>query len=280
MSTQFCIVCGVEKPISEYYKSESYTTGYIRKCKTCYRRERKIYRRNNLELVRKRGREYYHENREEKLEYGRKYFSQEKNNLKAKEYGKEYRKEKAEELKEKARLDRKENPEKYKKYKAKHKAKDPVEYNRKRQQNRKDRRKIDVVFDLERRIRKSIQKSFKNSPFSKHSKTGKILGCSSKELKVHIENQFTDGMSWENRHEWHIDHIIPLASAQTQFELVALNYHLNLQPLWASENLIKADNYNPNDKEEYLNWYRKNIGSDADDVFRKNTNPNQQNFEF
>ena len=36
------------------------------------------------------------------------------------------------------------------------------------------------------------------------------LGCNIKTFKQHIEQQFTEGMSWENYSEWHIDHKIPL----------------------------------------------------------------------
>jgi hypothetical protein len=57
----------------------------------------------------------------------------------------------------------------------------------------------------------------------------------------HLESKFVDGMSWDNRSRWHIDHIMPLASAKTEEELVALCHYTNLQPLWAAENLRKSD---------------------------------------
>jgi hypothetical protein len=58
--------------------------------------------------------------------------------------------------------------------------------------------------------------------------------------KAHIEAQFHPGMSWGNYGQWHVDHIIPLASAKTAEELVALCHHTNLQPLWAEDNLRKG----------------------------------------
>ena len=36
------------------------------------------------------------------------------------------------------------------------------------------------------------------------------LGCNIETFKKHLEQQFTEGMSWENYGEWHIDHKIPL----------------------------------------------------------------------
>lgn len=63
------------------------------------------------------------------------------------------------------------------------------------------------------------------------------------DLVVHLERQFLPGMSWENRGDWHIDHIRPLASFEfttpdcPQFrEAWALT---NLRPLWAKDNLSK-----------------------------------------
>ena len=36
------------------------------------------------------------------------------------------------------------------------------------------------------------------------------LGCNIKAFKKHIKQQLTEGMSWENYGEWHIDHKVPL----------------------------------------------------------------------
>jgi hypothetical protein len=74
----------------------------------------------------------------------------------------------------------------------------------------------------------------------KRNKTFDIVGCTPQELKEHLESQFKDGMSWENRNEWHIDHIIPLCSATTEDELYKLCHYTNLQPLWATENIKKG----------------------------------------
>lgn len=47
-------------------------------------------------------------------------------------------------------------------------------------------------------------------------------------------------MTLENHGEWHFDHIIPLASAKTEEELIKLNHYTNFQPLWAEDNLKKG----------------------------------------
>jgi hypothetical protein len=47
-------------------------------------------------------------------------------------------------------------------------------------------------------------------------------------------------MNWDNRDKWHIDHIIPLASAKSPEEVEKLCHYTNLQPLWASDNMSKG----------------------------------------
>ena len=53
---------------------------------------------------------------------------------------------------------------------------------------------------------------------------------------------FTPEMNWSNygKFGWHIDHIIPLDSANTEDEMYKLCHYTNLQPLWWSENLSKG----------------------------------------
>ncbi len=71
-----------------------------------------------------------------------------------------------------------------------------------------------------------------------------LLGCSVEELKAHIEAQFTEGMTWENRglKGWHLDHIRPLAAFDLSKpeELAIACHYTNLQPLWAEENMRKS----------------------------------------
>jgi hypothetical protein len=75
---------------------------------------------------------------------------------------------------------------------------------------------------------------------TKKNKTFDIVGCNPLQLKEHLEKQFVDGMTWENKGDWHIDHIIPLSSAKTEDELYKLCHYTNLQPLWAIDNIKKG----------------------------------------
>jgi len=105
----------------------------------------------------------------------------------------------------------------------------------------KERRKEDLIFHLTNKVRCRLRKYLTILNITKRNKTFDIVGCSPEFLKEHLETQFTDGMSWENRNEWHIDHIIPLSSAKTEDELYKLCHYTNLQPLWAEDNIKKSN---------------------------------------
>lgn len=101
--------------------------------------------------------------------------------------------------------------------------------------------KKNPIFRLRRSMSTLIRNSFKFSKSKKKSKTADILGCSIEQFKAHIESQFQPGMSWDNRHLWHIDHIMPVSMAKTYDEVVRLNHYKNLRPMWAEENISKSD---------------------------------------
>lgn len=72
-----------------------------------------------------------------------------------------------------------------------------------------------------------------------------LVGYTLEELMPYLENQFKEGMSWDNKGQWHIDHIIPRSHfhfnspEDIDFRRCwALN---NLQPLWAEDNLKKRN---------------------------------------
>jgi hypothetical protein len=69
-----------------------------------------------------------------------------------------------------------------------------------------------------------------------------LIGCTPKQLAAHIESQFQEGMSWDNKGEWHVDHVVPCSKFDLTDEKQrrrAFNY-TNLQPLWGTDNLMKG----------------------------------------
>ena len=122
----------------------------------------------------------------------------------------------------------------------------------------RERRANDPLFRLTHNIRGLIGNSFRRGGFSKKSKTAEIIGCSFDEFHQHIESQFTDGMSWDLMGDIHIDHRLPLSAATTEAELLVLNHHRNLQPMWATDNLAKSDSYCPKEMAAYFKKHLPN----------------------
>jgi len=144
------------------------------------------------------------------------------------------------------------NPEKvknnHKKYKSSQKCRElSKKYERSsqflanRRKKEKLKRHINFLFSIRCRMRSRISFAIRSKGYSKTSKTREMLGCDWNHFMAHLEAKFVDGMTWGNRHLWHIDHIIPLASATSEEELIKLNHYTNLQPLWAEDNLRKGN---------------------------------------
>ena len=201
METKVCTKCNIEKELKYFNKMSKVKCGVRSYCRECQSIESKKYRINNKEKIK----EYNTKWNKENQEYYKKYFE---------EYNKlNYEKEKERKLKW---------------------SRDNKEYSNNYQ---KQRKKEDILFRLKTNIRTSVNRYLKYK--SKH--TFDIVGCTPQFLKEHLESQFIDGMTWENRSEWHIDHIIPLSSAKTEDELYMLCHYKNLQPLWAEDNLKKSN---------------------------------------
>jgi hypothetical protein len=102
----------------------------------------------------------------------------------------------------------------------------------------------DLQFKITCNIRNRIRLAIKNQNCKNLRKTNNLLGCSIEELKIHLESQFKDSMTWDNwkLDGWHIDHIKPCSSfdlTDPNQQKECFNYK-NLQPLWWYENLSKG----------------------------------------
>lgn len=107
-----------------------------------------------------------------------------------------------------------------------------------------ERKNDDKLFALKSNIRGAIRKSVKNRTnysFSKDRTTEEILGCSIDDFIKYLESKFEPGMTLNNHGKWHLDHIVPLSSAKTKEEVYKLCHYTNFQPLWAKDNLHKAN---------------------------------------
>ena len=107
-------------------------------------------------------------------------------------------------------------------------------------------RRDDPSYRMANNVRNAVWRSVNGA---KKSKTFDVLGYTVEQLMRRLESTFTDGMTWSNYGEWHIDHIRPLVSFDIQREGDAefrrcwsLN---NLQALWGPDNSRKGGRYEP-----------------------------------
>lgn len=120
-------------------------------------------------------------------------------------------------------------------------------YARSRQHKRREyetrRRKTDVRFSILSRLRGRLRGAVYHRGVKKCARTVELLGCSIDDFKKHIESLFKPGMSWANRHLWHIDHKRPCILFDFRDPAQQRNcFHFsNLQPLWYWENQAKRD---------------------------------------
>ena len=193
----------------------------------------------------------YQKNREKILKQKKKYHI--KNRDKILQKAKEYADANKEAIRERCRQYYCQNKEKFKQRNLEyyHKNKEQVLKSNAAYQNTK--LKEDPLYKFKHRTRTRIYQSFSGNGYSKKSQACKILGCNYQDFLNHITFQFTEGMTLENYGEWHLDHILPVAAATTEEEVITLNHYTNFQPLWAKDNLCKGDKHCPKELEEYLN---------------------------
>lgn len=111
-----------------------------------------------------------------------------------------------------------------------------------------DKYKNDIQYRLKCRLRGRI------SGLMGKVKMGSItkqlinfIGCSLENLKIHIESQFIEGMSWDNygikENQWSIDHIIPCSKFDHTSieEIKKCHNYKNLRPMWHIDNMKKSD---------------------------------------
>ncbi len=124
------------------------------------------------------------------------------------------------------------------------KAMSGIDAERQRQRQREDHARRyyeDLEYKLIHLSRSRVRLALRGRG-EKSRKTVQLIGCSIERLRQHLEAQFTEGMTWDNHGEWHIDHIKPCASFDLTDEgqqRECFNY-ANLQPLWAEDNLSKG----------------------------------------
>lgn len=191
------------------------------------------YYERNKEAISLKNKKRYEQNKEKAKEY------YEEN----KEKFKQYYKDNIESIQEKRTLNRdKKNAYSKNRY--------PLIKEEKLKYNKKyisERMKTDPIFKFKRSIRSIIYNAITKNGGEKLTRTEIILGCSFEEFRLYLESKFEPWMSWENYGNWNgiateiniswdIDHIIPMATANNEFDIIKLNHYTNLQPLCSYTN--------------------------------------------
>lgn len=220
-----CTKCGELKPLDEYHRAKLGKMGRAATCKSCKKLWQAEYYIENKDVINGKIKRWQEENPEKIKEIRRAIKQRNRTKILSKLKDKYWSD--PESSREKQRKKRRDNPELTK------------------EQNRRSntKRRSDPKFRVESAIRNGIRSEIRRGS-KKKRKTFALLGYSPAEMFVHLERQFTDGMSWENYGEWHIDHVIPLS---------AFNYETpddidfarawcleNLRPMWAKENMQKG----------------------------------------
>ena len=134
--------------------------------------------------------------------------------------------------------------------------------NGKRSAYLRKRRREDPAYAILNRLRRRVAHALNRQCATKSKATMKLLGCTLAFFQSYIEKQFVDGMTWENRDKWHIDHRVPCAAFNLldPLEQRYCFWYKNHQPIWAIDNLSKNDKYKQEDKERLIKaWIFENV---------------------
>ena len=127
---------------------------------------------------------------------------------------------------------------------------DRVVYNR---SYRRKRYKIDTLYRTSVLLRCRLTDALKKK-HKKSNTSNKLLGKNINSITVHLEKQFDDYMTWENRSKWHVDHRVPCKAFDLSNPLHqrVCFWYKNLQPLYAKANLKKSGKYKEEDKQKLI----------------------------
>jgi len=233
---KICLKCHKSKESFDFNKDRGRPDGRFPYCRECVKQSQKIrYKENKFNILNEQ-KIYYKKNRSLILERNKAYGD--KNKKKKQKYDKNYNKANKEARKIASKKYRLENKDKIAESNRLYRATQNKQLVRAYHSNyMKNRRNYDPLFKFSCNLRNRINKIFLNK--SKPNKTFEMLGCSIEFAKRYLENQFQDGMTWDNYGKWHVDHKIALCTAKTTEELEKLCHYTNLQPLWAIDNLRK-----------------------------------------
>lgn len=239
---KICKKCDILKPIEKFGKNNSNHDGLSIYCKDCEKIRQQKYRKDNPD--------YKNSSKKWRLTHPEKYRETQKKYLdknpemKSSERLKMYRQDPnfVEKEKNRNKIWLEKNKERLIEYRKIYYSKNRKVLLEKNNQWKNKKMKEDGFYRMKKNLRDRIRSFLKED--IKSMRTKNIVGLDSNGFKSYIQQRFTEGMSWDNYGEWHLDHIKPLSLAKSEEEVIRLNHHLNLQPMWAIDNQKKHNKYN------------------------------------
>jgi hypothetical protein len=237
MKTKVCSKCNITKNVDNFDKDNRSKIGIQSVCKNC----RKIYRATHKEQSKQSQQKWNLENKEY-VQIKKKHY-REINKNEIKEIKRKWYLQNQEKIITKRKQDYKSNKakilEKGKQYRETHK--------HERNQREMKRRKTNSLYKFTINIRNLICSSLKRQGYNKSTRSYNILG----DLFENVWNFLLDNAKirypdfkeedFLENNKYHIDHIVPLATAKNEEEVIRLCHYKNLQLLTKEENLTKHD---------------------------------------
>lgn len=250
-----CKECGKVKPLTCFGKNRTYSDGHDSKCKECRAAYYKQYAKRNAAKIREYEKEYVRRNREAIRAKRKKYYEENKGKILSKnaEYRENHREEIKKYFRDRYKNLRREILDSQKEYNKTHRE-EKKEYlkayyrankTRLKEQNlrrQRERLRRDPSFKLKRQARLLIWRSFNHKEYTKPNRSEEILGCKISDFVSYLRQTWLDkyGGEW-NGQPCHIDHIVPLAIAKTEEDIVRLCHYTNLRLLTPEDNMEKSD---------------------------------------
>lgn len=274
-----CSKCKIEKDFSSFGKRKASKDGLSYICKDCKSLLDKEYSKKNKESIKEYLKMYYEDNKEHLKEKSKKNYIDNIESIKdknkkyyldnsdsIKNRSNKFYLENKDKIKEKRKKDYKNNPDKFKDKSKEfyNNNKDKyLDYSKKyRIINKENIRKYkkDYYKNNKERIceymrnywnskkyikswRQLLYRYLKSVKKKKNGSTYSILKYTPEMLKMRIECQFKEGMSWENYGEWEIDHKKPISKFDIDTDPHIVNSLCNLQPLWKFDNIKKSNKW-------------------------------------
>ena len=206
-----CTRCNEEKPLNAFCKNKAVKDGLNYVCKACTKARMDRWRVGE-------GREAY-------LEYRRDYYQRSFEANAAEK--KRYRARHIDKVRAREKTYKESNPDKVRETKNKSESK---------------RKQACPVYSLKCRMRVMLNRVFDRKGWKRTGgRSQTILGCTFEQLYTHlVSTALTNYGFYVDGQEMHIDHVVPLATAKTEEDVLRLSHFSNLQWLTPTDNLKKG----------------------------------------